>query len=221
MITNPPASISAAVLILTLLAVGSFDGINETFWWLALLDINPLEFPGRSAVVKQTIIGLLISVLLLVLIFAFCIGLGVSTANNKGVQQVTFSRAFIFLSCSVLPIGVAYHFAHYLTAFMVNVQYAVAAATDPLQQGHDLLGLGKFYVTTGFFNSHDSVHIIWLTQATAVVFGHILSVLMAHIIAEKLWKNSRQVILSQLPISIFMVLYTLLGLWLLAAPRGA
>ena len=217
----PHNSLSAAILILTLLAVGSFDGLNETFWWLAKLGINPLEFPGRSAVIVQTICGLLAAVCLLVAVFAVCIWLGTKTANAHGPVQVRFPPAFLMLAGSVLPIALAYHFAHFLTAFMVNIQYVVAAVTDPLQNGRDFLGLGRFYVTTGFFNTQETVRIIWLTQAGAVVLGHIFSVLMAHVIAGRLWKNSRQALLSQLPLSVFMVLYTLLGLWLLAAPRGA
>ena len=104
---------------------------------------------------------------------------------------------------------------------MVNIQYTLAAATDPLQNGRDLLGLGRFYVTTGFFNTASSVKTIWLTQATAVVLGHVVSLLLSHRIALKLWPSPRAAVLSQLPLAFFMVLYTLLGLWLLAAPRGA
>jgi len=37
-------SISAGLFVLTIFAVSSFDGLNETFWWLDFLDINPLEF---------------------------------------------------------------------------------------------------------------------------------------------------------------------------------
>ena len=41
-------SLSEAVFLLTVLACGSFDGLNETFWWLAQLGVNPLAFPGRQ-----------------------------------------------------------------------------------------------------------------------------------------------------------------------------
>ena len=44
----PAPKFSIAVLIIILLATGSFDGLNETFWWLGKIGINPLEFPGRS-----------------------------------------------------------------------------------------------------------------------------------------------------------------------------
>ena len=41
------------------LATVSFDGLHLTFWWLARLGINPLEFPGRSAVTVANTLGLL------------------------------------------------------------------------------------------------------------------------------------------------------------------
>lgn len=214
-------SVSMAVFILVVLAVGSFDGLNETFWWLGQINVNPLEFPGRSAVVMQTVGGLLVSILLLLAVFSLCIGSGVLLANRYTPHKVQFTESFTQLSVAILPIALAYHFAHFLTTFLVNAQYALASATDPLLNGRDLLGLGRFYVTTGFFNTRDTVRTIWLTQAFAVVAGHVLSVLIAHSIATRLWREPRNALLSQMPLAVFMIFYTLLGLWLLAAPRGA
>lgn len=214
--------VSAAVFVLVMLASGSFDGLNETFWWLGKIGINPLEFPGRSAIITETVVGLLAANLLLVLIFAVCVVLGMRLVKQtESSKEVSFKTAFSVLAIGILPIAFAYHVAHFLTAFMVNAQYALAAASDPMNTGADLLNLGTFYVTTGFFNTHHTVHIIWLIQAGTVVLGHLLSVLLTHGLAVKLWGTGRAAVVSQIPLAIFMIFYTFLGLWLLASPRGA
>jgi len=209
--------VSGAVLILVILATGSFDGLNETFWWLAAINVNPLEFPGRSAVVLPNVLGVLIFATALPATFAATTWLGLRLVN----QTVFFREAFGRLAFSILPIALGYHLAHYLTAAMVNGQYALAAASDPLNTGADLLNLGQFYVTTGFFNTRATAEAIWLTQAGAIVAGHALAILVAHAIAIRIVPSRTAAIISQIPVAIFMVLYTLFGLWLLASPIGA
>ena len=214
---EPTPTPAAGIFALSLLAVGSFDGINETFWWLAKIGINPLAFPGRSAVVWPTLLGLFGAITALLAVFAATVWLGLILARG----DVAFADAFGRLALAVLPIALAYHIAHYLTAFLVNSQYALAAFSDPLASGADLLGIQPFYVTTGFFNHIDSVRIIWLTQAGAVVIGHVWSVLLAHRMLLDLFADARRAALATLPLSLFMIAYTMLGLWLLAAPKGA
>ncbi len=212
---TPPGA-GLAVFMLVLLGTGSFDGVNETFWWLAQLGINPLEFPGRSAVQGANLAGLIVGNLLLITVYALCLRSGLALAG----RGPGWGRAFCLFAPSILPIALGYHIAHYLPSFLVDAQYARIAATDPLARGWDLLGLGEVYVTTGFFNTQGSVRVIWLSQAGAVVIGHILAILLAHGIALRHFDTPRRALLSQLPLAVFMVGYTVFGLWLLASPRG-
>lgn len=210
-----PFPTGMALLVVILLGTGSFDGLNETFWWLARLGINPLEFPGRSAVVTQNTLGLLIANLALIAIFTAMIALGLRLAHAR----IDLKRAFTVFAPTLLPIALGYHVAHYLPSFLVDGQYALVALSDPFLTGADWLGLGQFYVTTGFFNTQASVRIIFLSQAGAVVIGHVLAVLLAHAIAVQAFGTSRRAALSQAPLALFMIGYTLFGLWLLASPR--
>ncbi len=215
-VTDRNPGVTTGIFALLILAVGSFDGLNETFWWLARLGINPLEFPGRSAVIGANIAGLAASMVLVPAVFAVVIAIGERMARST----VPFALAFSRFALAVLPITLGYHIAHYLTAFLVNGQYALAAASDPFADGSDYLGLGTFYVTTGFFNTLSSVHTIWVTQASAVVIGHILAIYVSHAVALDLYKDHRKAMLSQIPSALFMIAYTTFGLWLLASPRG-
>lgn len=208
---------AAGLFALTFLGVGSFDGLNETFWWLGTIGVNPLEFPGRSAVIGVTVAGLLASITALIFVFAVVIWLGIRLANTTAAFPEVFRR----LAPSVLPIALVYHVAHYLPSFLVSVQYTVAALSDPFARGADWLGLAPFRVTTGFFNRIDTVRLIWTTQAGLVVLGHVWSVLLAHRLATDLFAGHRRAAVATLPLSVFMIAYTFLGLWLLAAPRGA
>jgi hypothetical protein len=207
----------AGVFAIAMLGAGSFDGINETFWWLGQIGVNPLEFPGRSAVVVPTLLGLLGMVAALIVVFALTVQMGIAIAGS----DVAFGRAFGVLALSLLPIALVYHAAHYLTSFLVSIQYTVAAVSDPFARGDDWLGIEPFRVTTGFFNTVATVQLIWFSQAGLVVLGHVWSVLLAHRLALDLFGAERRAALATLPLSVFMIGYTWLGLWLLAAPRGA
>jgi hypothetical protein len=210
-------SVSGGVFVLLILGSGTFDGLNETFWWLGQIGVNPLAFPGRSAVVGQTLTGLVGANVLLILALVGTLNMGLWLVG----ERARFREAFGRLVRAILPIALAYHAAHFLSALLVNGQYTIKALSDPWGRGADYLGLGTFHVTTGFFNSRDSVEIIWLSQAGIIVVGHIVAILVSHAIAIDMFKDAKKATLSQIPMAAFMILYTLLGLTLLAAPRGA
>lgn len=214
---------SIAFFALALLASGSFDGVNETFWWLAQIGVNPLAFPGRSSVIGQSVAGLVAANLLLFAIFWACVRIGfvLATRADSPSGSPSFKLLFCRLALTVVPIALAYHGSHFLVSFLVNGQYVIAALSDPLATGANYLGLENYQVTTGFLNSKDSVRRIWLSQAGLIVFGHILAVLMAHATIARMFHTTRQLLLCHTPIALFMIAYTWFGLWLLAAPRGA
>jgi hypothetical protein len=215
-VAGPAPGLSFALFMIALLAVGSFDGLYQTFWWFGLTGQNPLEFAGRSAVIGISLAGLAAAVPALALAYACCLWLGLRLAGGT----VTLGDCFRRFAPALLPIALAYHFAHYLPALLVEMQAVPIVLNDPLGRGSDLFGLGHFEVTTGFFNRLDTVRVIWLTQAGGIVAGHVLGILMSHRIALDLFGSRRAAAVGQAPLAVFMVLYTLFGLWLLASPRG-
>jgi len=198
---------SLASFCLVILAAGSFDGLHETFWWLAQIGINPLEFPGRSAVIWTSSFGLVSAISVLFFIFSLSLWIGLKAVQMRsGRDSVTFSEAFCLFSVTLLPIALGYHFGHYIVSFMVQIKYTLSTASDPLALGWNLFGLGAVKVTTGFLAVPSTVKTIWLTQAIVVVVSHVISVLMGHHVASKVFNNNKDIIF---------------GLWLLASPRGA
>ncbi len=216
LVHSPPPSLSGALFVLIALATVSFDGASETWWWFAQLGINPLEFPGRSAVIEQNTNGLFFAAALLSGVFIFSLMLGLWLTRTPP----SLRKAVCRLALSIIPISLAYHFAHYLIALLVNGQYALAAATDPMATGADLLNLGQFYVTTSFLNTRESVSLIWQVQSGAIIAGHVIAVCVAHHMALDLWRDSRRAAIGQIPLAVLMVVYTFFGLWLLAQPTA-
>lgn len=154
------------------------------------------------------------AVVLLNLVFALAVWLGWVLTGRRAA----FSRLWSALALTTLPIALGYHLAHYLTAGLVNLQYLLKALNDPFHTGAAFLGWKQFYVTTSFFNQHDSVQHIWLTQAGAIVVAHMLAVILSHAIALRVFGSHALAVWSQLPVAVFMVAYTMFGLWLLASP---
>lgn len=209
----PAMPLSGVLFVLLTLSAVSFDGLAKTFWWLDQGGINPLEFPGRSAVGTLNSLGLFGTWAVLAVAYLLVVALGrlINPALPAG-------RAAGILVVSIIPISLGYHFSHYLTVLLVDVQYAALALSDPLGRGWNLLGLERGYVTTSFLANYHSVVMIWNLQAGAVVAGHLVAVAVAHILCVRLGGAGWRAPLGQVPLAVLMVLYTLFGLWLLSAP---
>jgi hypothetical protein len=209
-----PLPPSGALFILLTLASVSFDGLAKTFWWLGLNGINPLEFPGRSGVIGINSAGLVLTWEVLAVLYTAAVLLGWWLAGRQGKPGALLGT----LVFSIMPIAIGFHFSHYLTALLVNAQYAYAAASDPFGTGTDVLALGHFHVTTSFLNTYEGTRAIWNAQTAAIVAGHVFAILLAHELARRTIADQRALVLSQLPLAAIMVAYTLFGLWLLSTP---
>jgi len=210
----PPSGV--AFLLLVLGSV-SFDGLSKTFAWLGAIGVNPLEFPGRTAVMGWNTLGLFSTVFVLGLAYVAAVALGHVLAGASGGLR----RAAGLLVWSIVPIALAYHFSHYLTALLVNGQYALISLSDPFAHGWNLLGTADGHVHAGVAAGSQAAWWLWNMQAGAIIAGHVLAVLIAHGLAYRLYQDDRAAVLSQLPLTILMVAYTVFGLWLLATPTAA
>ncbi|RWE39368.1 MAG: hypothetical protein EOS79_20955 [Mesorhizobium sp.] len=209
-----PAS-GTAFLLLALSSV-SFDGLSKTFFWLGLFGINPLEFPGRTALIGIGSFGLVLTFVLLAAIFALAVSLGQRLAGGGH----SFGEASGLLVWSIVPIALAYHIAHYLAALLVDGQYALAALSDPFALGWNLFGTADMVVEAGVVAGAGSAWWLWNCQAGVIIAGHVLAVLIAHGLAWRLYPQPSRAALSQLPLTLLMIAYTIFGLWLLATPTA-
>ncbi|UVK39320.1 hypothetical protein LHFGNBLO_000670 [Mesorhizobium sp. AR10] len=211
-----PLALSGIAFLLLSLSSVSFDGLSKTFFWLGLFGINPLEFPGRTALIGLGSFGLVLTFVLLAAVFALAVVLG----QRLAASQHPFSQAAGLLVWSIVPIALAYHFAHYLTALLVDGQYALAALSDPFALGWNLFGTADMQIEAGMVTGAGSAWWLWNFQAGAIIAGHMLAVLVAHGFAWRLHPVPTRAALSQLPLTVLMIAYTVFGLWLLATPTA-
>jgi hypothetical protein len=209
-----PLAVSGVAFVLLMLSSVSFDGLSKTYWWLARIGVNPLDFPGRSAVALPNTWGLLAAFMALLVGYGVAVWLGY-VLGRRPVPLADSLRGDVV---AIVPIALGYHFAHYLTAFLVDVQYAAITFNDPFGRGWDLFGLGHAHVTTSFLTNFDSVRLIWHCQIASIVIAHVVAVAIAHLLAIRRVKRRRTAIIGQLPMTALMIGYTQFGLWLLSAP---
>jgi hypothetical protein len=210
-----PLPPSGVFFLLAVLGSVSFDGFAKTFFWLGANNINPLEFPGRTAMIGVNSAGLAGAILLLSGAFLLCVLVGEWLAVSKKIALACGTLVW-----SIVPIALAYHFSHYLTLLLVNAQYALVALSDPFSLGWDLFGTAYWSVGAGVVMGSSAAFVIWNAQAAAIVGGHVLAVLTAHRLAVRLHGSRRTVLLSQMPLTVLMIGYTVFGLWLLSTPTG-
>lgn len=202
----PPLTPSAVVFVSLALAALTFDGLMETFWWQGLIGENPLEPTGRSAVMVQNTVGLIavwVSTLGLIL-GAILLGRRVGGGFATGPVMLSF-----------LAIAAGYHAAHYLVMLLTAGQYTIAALNDPLFTGESWLGLPPFYVSYGFLTDPRVMPLIYGLQFAAILGAHLLAVVLGLKLAGQ---GARP--MAHLPMTVLMVGYTVLGLWLLSTARS-
>ncbi|MCV0395087.1 MAG: hypothetical protein K5872_02645 [Rhizobiaceae bacterium] len=213
----PCLPIGGVLFLLLALSTVSFDGLMRTFFWFGLNGLNPLEFEGRSSVTAINTIGIAAMFAALTGAFLAAVAIGERLASSR----LSFTDVAGRLVWSIIPISLAYHFSHYLVSLIVNGQYALAALSDPLSRGWNLFGTAGLHVRAGLASGHDASWAIWNAQAAAIIGGHIIAVAVAHLVAYRLHGDARKAAISQLPLAVLMVAYTVFGLWLLSQPTGA
>ena len=86
--------------------------------------------------------------------------------------------------------------------------------SDPLNLGWNLFGTVDYKVNPYIINAK----IGWSVILFVVILGHIASIIISQKIAYTLVVNKKNAIKAHLPLSFFMILYTIFSLWILSEP---
>lgn len=201
LLVEAPLQWSHIALLMLMLASVSFDGLMETQGWLDLQ--GSVGLPPAWARTA----ALLVLPLLFLLVYlgacraiAWCGG-GASLAATAGWYVLT-----------LVPIAIAYHIAHYLSFLAMAAQYLIPLASDPLGLGWDLFGTRLYFIRLGIVDAR----MVWYVSLGAIIAGHVAAVWLGHQTALRQFGTRAAV--SQLPMLVLMVGYTLLSLWIIAQP---
>lgn len=170
---------------------------------------NLIEWSGVSIAIMQTA-GLIVLFGTFTLLY-YALSWFVTVLVPNVMTAGKFARHFVF---SLLPIAVAYEFAHYASLLVLEGQRFLALLSDPLGRGLNLLGTAQLEINYTLIN----LKILWDVQVFAIVLGHVIAVLIAHAIAERVFKERDHVLASQYPLLVAMLLYTMFSLWIIAQP---
>ncbi len=187
-----------------------FDGLSRaSFWqdWRADLE-RPyvVDSPGTADLIGMGVALLGLAACVLVVAAAYRGAVAVARLMTSGERR--FEADFL---TSLIPIGLVYAVAHYVTLLVIQGQYAIPLASDPFGRGWDVFGTFDYAPDIAPF----SPNTVWYVQVGALVAGHVAGLAVAHDRAGTLLP-ARDALRSQYAMLALMVLYTVGGLWLLS-----
>jgi hypothetical protein len=202
----------AAALVLTSIAVTSFDGAQEGVLSGAITwtfeRVNDIGFNLPNSFRIANTIWLLIVLGGVGALYWLGV-LGMHTVRGSPPVR-ELGRSFAH---TLIPIALAYLVAHYFSAFLYQEQAQFTyILSDPLGRGSDLFGTAGGGINYGIVSSNT----VWYVQVAALVIGHVVALTLAHDRALAVYDNVRHASRSQYFMLAVMVGFTCFGLFLLS-----
>jgi len=207
LLARESVTVSQTAFVLMMLSTVTFDGLKETSAWGAV------SIPVLRIIRNTYLVGAM-GLLSFPLLFAstyllFCKLIVVFSGSHRSLSDV--ARSFVY---SLIPIAVAYHLAHYFSYILVQGQFIIPLMSDPFGYGWNLFGTADYLINIAFA----SAQLAWFAAVFAIVGGHVLAVLIAHLLAMRVFPDHAAALRSQYPMLILMVGYTMFSLWIIAQP---
>ena len=217
--TQGATPVGLTALVLLVLATVTFDGFSDTPEWAAVLGFAltqtpQLTSPYFNGLVIANTLGLALFPLAFAAVywvFSALMRWIVERGGGSSPTATELMTAFVF---SLVPIALAYHFAHYLGLLLIQGQLIIPLASDPFGAGADLFGTAGYVVNIAITNAR----FIWFFAVISIVVGHIIAVYLAHLRANTIYGSGQLALKSQLPMLALMVLYTVVSLWIISRP---
>lgn len=194
---------SDAAFILLALSGVTFDGLQETAAWGAIVNViqPPLvsSVGALNAVLLSGTAGLLGVWLGFLAVFALAVRL--TRRLDEGAQPALGRLAGAY-AATLLPIAAGYLVAHYATLVLQGVVWLPDLLRDPVRSVAPELSV--------------PAEAVWYLSVGAIVVGHVAAVVLAHRLALR--DAPGRVVLAGLPLVVLMIGYTMLSLWIIGQP---
>ena len=161
--------------ILLMIGTVTYDGLRETTFWYNQFgeQINNIWF--------STIMFLSMNLGTIIFYRFACY-----FAIKVGGSELKLNEVSKLFGHTMLPIAFAYHITHYLTLLLFETQTFIYRLNDPIGTG-----LNLFNVQEPEINYFIESIIIWGIQVAVTLLGHMLSVVLAHDLAVKLFGHQQ------------------------------
>src|SRR6185437_14720377 len=215
---------SILLFVLFMLSSTAFDGVHETLPWvqvfwkyaypvLAWAITRPYAFFVGLYYDWQWLMLWLSPFVYLVIYLFFIAVTKFVTGSERSLRDLALQ-----LTYSLIPIALVYHISHYFTLLFTDAPRLLPLISDPFALGWDLFGTAKLLQQQPITVP---ARIVWHAQVGSIVFGHLVSVYLAHAQALRLFPGRRKALYSQFPMLVLMVAFTTAGLWILSLPIDA
>ncbi|MGH2380889.1 MAG: hypothetical protein ACRDG7_06665 [Candidatus Limnocylindria bacterium] len=196
---------SDAGFIVLVLAGVTYDGLRETFIGFSMFNVlYPVISPVLGASNPTTF--LVVETLELGVVFGLFLAAFVTVAaatHAFGTAREPLGAMAGRYAATLLPIAGGYLIAHYFTLVIQGIVWLPSLLIDPLMSLAPQL---------------DAIPIVlvWYLSVAAIVGGHIAGIVLAHRLALRGAPGRATV--AGLPMVALMIGYTVLSLWIIAAP---
>lgn len=211
LIESTAESLAVVVFVLAMLATVLFDGLLGTpalaLVHVALTAVVPGFMDDRGYILGAA--GLICVCLLFVgAYFLACL------ATSRLVRDRPVAVVARMYALTLVPIAIAYNIAHYFSYLVVQGQLIIPRLSDPLGRQWDLFGTAMYYPDIGLLDARFT----WYLAIASIVTGHVISIWLAHRVALREFRKSRQAVIASIPLTVLMMIYTAISLMVMAEP---
>lgn len=208
-----PAGWDRVVFVILMLSTLAFDGILATPSWQDFtIALEPLWLPmGALGFFFIRTLGLLLLTITFLLVFVAFMELVLYFGKRRVDARMTVTSFVLTL----VPIALVYNAAHNYSYVTVQSQVLWPLFNDPLQKGWHLWP-AVANLQPSFALAQAST--VWYAQVVLIVLGHVIAVYLSHLRAGERFRTAQRALLSQYPMLLLMVMYTMTSLWILAQP---